>query len=178
MSRNNSDSEPSPSSELFPRDLIRAAPGSGGVLPRARIYGRELLAYQSPGKNPETVEHTFVRQLHTPQAVWRLLEQVVSEEWTKVELGWISFSSMYRFENLEGRFTQVQPSLEERTSAERKCLEIGTLTGVDAGGVLMVAPFLLVPPREVMKFTPVSGARYYLRSRSGPCRYSLTIYPN
>lgn len=158
---------------LSTRSLIRQAPGAGGALPKARIYGKEMLTYQAPGANPQPVEHTFVRYLESDKQIWRLPYAVATSEWVGVETGWLDTASLIRVENLEGHFRQVQPSPQERQAAEGKIIEIGIFWRDEP------TPVSEVPPREVLKLFPLHGdpAQYYIRARGGDAHYSLSIYP-
>ena len=80
--------------------------------------------YHQNGRNqPTAVESTFSLDLATDEHPYQV-PMTVAEEWQAVDLGWLDRCSMLVLKNLEGVFTQIIPTEEERRDALAKVVDV------------------------------------------------------
>jgi len=89
----------------------------------------------------------------------------VTEEWQPLDTGWIDSPSLIRIENLEGVFQQRIPTVEQRTVAAEKVVEVGR------DGVA----YALVRPTCVERIVPATVL--CVRCRRGEASILVTAYP-
>jgi hypothetical protein len=95
---------------------------------------------------------------------------VATPEWSSLDYGFLNGKpiSLILIYNLEGIFTQVVPTVEEKSAAEGKILEIAYVDATRG---------FLIPPRESYPFYTDVPTDVVVRSRGGNCRYSLVAIP-
>lgn len=168
-----------PPSKLVP---VSAAPRS-----RPRVTVVEQAYYQSPDDQPRVVETRCSQDLLTDEQPYLRLMKV-TEEWHRIDHGWIEDASWMIVSNEEGRIGTVIPSREEREASEAKVVELGwEFAAPDEGPRSMHSPPKAPPPPVlgVIEIKPGTSIRIQpkflrairLRCRSGMARVTVNLFP-
>jgi hypothetical protein len=146
----------------------------GEPIARDRITVVEMVYHRSAsGGEPFVSDSRFSRELGTYEQVYERKHLPVEEGWQKVSLGWVKTCGMLVILNEEGRFSQRNPTDEERSRAKGKVLEV--CYGPIPEGA-NPRPWL-VPAGETMRVVPVGVDDLFIRCRSGRAYYTVRAFP-
>lgn len=98
----------------------------------------------------------------------------VGTEWKQLEPGWVQEASLLIVRNLEGRFTQMIPTPEERREAEAKVLVLAVSTQVSKEPTI---PIALLLPGESLRYTPWDCTKLWIRCQVGVAKYNFQFFP-
>ena len=136
------------------------------VIP-GRIVFQGQVAHQLPNEQPTAISLQYVKQLESDEQPYQRRCKV-GEEWEVLDLGWIEGKvSLIAIANLEGSFTQVNPTEEEKAESSHKILQIG------CGNQALFD----IPPKETFVGSPSSVKELRIRCLSGYGKFNITIYP-
>lgn len=138
----------------------------------SRITVVETVAHQPGEGQPTSSESRFTRPLRSNEEVWRKTLKV-SEEWVKVEWGWVEKVGMLVIHNEEGKNRQVYPTDDEAKTQASRIIEIAT----QRQEYQIIQAFAQVFPGESSRFHPVKDIDYYVRCKSGQVRCLLIVFP-
>lgn len=174
-----------------PQETSGGENGSNPPAPEIVVSGitvvEQVYHYQM-GHEPTLVESRYNRPLAEDEQpyVRRLL---VDGEWRPLDMGWLAAASLMVIVNEEGHFRQAYPTDDQRKEAEARVIEVGMMCNVPADRtgprdmhsssktVPAVVPCWEVGPRESSRVTPIAGAVYSLRCRSGKGKCTLHLFP-
>lgn len=142
--------------------------------PKARLVSVSTVYHQLLPGQPTGQQRQWSRPLASDQQPYGPRTLTVGEEWMPLDCGWVTDVGYVVIQNEEGKFTQTIPTEEEREAAAGKVLEVA-FPGWNANDPIHHR--WLVPPGETFSGTPSLASCLRIRSRSGPCRYTLTVYP-
>lgn len=150
------------------------------VRPRPRLVVADVLYYQPAGGAPVSRESRFSRWLDDAagDGVYVRPRATALEEWQPLDTGWVRECAQLLLENLEGKFTQLVPTQEEREAAARLVIQLGI--GPEPGTEdPWITAFAEVPPGESCRLRPCGGpgTGYYVRCPVGPAKYAVTLVP-
>lgn len=143
------------------------------ALPKARLTFNEWIAYQPLSASPVDISpRPFSRNLVTDEQIWRR-EAIAGNDWARAPLGWLDDLPVAEIiiTNEEGKFTQVQPSHEERAAAEARIIEVG----IEANGTGVIVPITLVRPHHSFHLEPLGPI--YLRCQTDRAKYTIIAVP-
>lgn len=138
---------------------------------KSRVTVVHKVYHQTAGEQPTAVECQFERPLLGDDQPYQHRTKF-TEEWRGLGESWIERCSIVSIKNQEGRWTDVNPTLQERAVAERKVVEVG-FVGSDGE----VAAKMLVKPGESLSFSPVDFKSVRVRCRHGMASCVVSIYP-
>lgn len=141
-----------------------------------RITVREQVYLETHGGKPEEILSSFSRELESyEQPYTRNL--TATEEWQSLDFGWLKDNvGMLVIVNNEGKFTQVNPTDEERTEAAKKVLEVSHFRGVSSTGGQRLNVWL-IPVGENMRGSSTGSHLLHIRSQHGNTKYTLYAFP-
>ena len=125
----------------------------------------ETVYHQPAGEEPTAVSVQFVRPLETQEQPY-VRKIKVGEQWQPLDLGWVEQPGMILLVNDEGKFTQVNPTDEERAEAESKVIAVGN----DSGS-------WLVYPGSCFRGEAAPFSDVAVRCKSGVARATIHVYP-
>lgn len=137
----------------------------------ARLTVVQSIYYQSPGLDANQRETKYSVEIDQDEQPYyrQLILKSSNSEPTSIETGWVEDVGTLLIENLEGKFTQVQPTEDEREDVKGRIIELqmGDCT-------------LLIRPGDCQRLTvkdQESLRAISLRRSSGsPIKYSITVY--
>lgn len=144
--------------------------------PPARIVVKDMVYHQVGAEQPTLLDLPgFTRRLKTDEQVYKRAMTV--GEWTPLDAGWFKDRQcgMLVLENLEGHFTQVQPTVEERAEAEAKVVLLTFSNPL--GNASIEQTDIVIPPRETVRFQPNDLGSIWLRCAAGRAKVQLNIFP-
>lgn len=122
-----------------------------------------------------TVESKFSRECLTKEQPYIRRNQVATQEWSLVDLGWIKTPGMVVLANDEGRHFQTAPTNEQREELSRKLLLVKLVRDVNQQ---TCGTWFLVPPGESMRGLPAIGCLLMVKSATDDgVRYTVTAFP-
>jgi hypothetical protein len=136
-----------------------------GKIGLAHLIVVESTVYQAEGREVVVVETRFGRPVKNNEQAYRR-ETSVGEDWEPLDSGWLK-EGMVVIENREGRFTQVQPSYEERAAAMARVVEVSFAESAD----------LLIAPLESLRCQPTRLESVKLRCRLGRANIVVSLFP-
>lgn len=138
---------------------------------KGRITVVESVYYSDQEHDPIGVESRFSRAVSNEQVYIR--HCVATEEWQKLDCGWLSENvGMLCIKN-EGTTRQTNPTDEERAEDDKKVLKIGYTQEPDdePNG------FWLVPPGESFRGYPQWPSDLRIKCQSGEVKFIVSVYP-
>lgn len=161
---------------------VTAAPRS-----RPRVTVVEQAYYQSPDDQPRVVETRCTQDLTTDEQPYLRLMKV-TEEWHRIDHGWIEDASWMIVSNEEGRVGTVIPSREDQEAASARVVELGwEFAAPDEGPRTMHSPPKPAPPPVlgVIEIKPGTSIRIQprflrairLRCQRGMARVTVNLFP-
>lgn len=174
MSTDDSDESGDVFEAVTPIEGLDFAPMSVSPPVRSRYGVSGYVYYQSADQEPRAVDLRFGGFTQSEEAPFTRPNLKLCDEWQEVDFGWLKDHpiSVVVVENPEGRFTQVQPTDEQRKEAQARIIELGAS---DPGG-LPIQAFAVVLPGESAVFRPCPG-KLWIRTRNTPSRANLTAFP-
>lgn len=146
--------------------------------PKAKLKSRvvvvEQVYHQQPGGQPTVVESKYTRRLDSDEQPFGPRRIRVTEEWTKLDTGWVVEGGMLCLSNEEGKIMTVQPSPSERRDIDSRIVEV-CLVDPETGNVGGV---WLVPPGESLRAATASFNGLRIRCRKGSARIVFTVIPS
>lgn len=143
---------------------------------RPRLTIVETISHQQPNGQPTSVDSRFGRYLQSGEEPYTR-KVMVTQNWEPLDCGWLDEASIVSIVNNEGRFTQVQPTQEQRELVEARIVEIGCRPELSEDA-RPYATFGLVRPGESYRGEPaVSLKSLMIRCRSGQAKCTITIFP-
>lgn len=147
----------------------------------ARLSVQESVSLSYPRQEAFAVSSRFSKFIHSPEQPFKRVLATVNEEWERLNFVWLDGKplGMLVIYNDEGKFLQVVPSPEEIAEAAKKILQVGFSKNGEVGP----EPWIDVNPSgdgvtsESCRLVPTSPSSVYVRSLSGPIRYSFTAFP-
>ena len=142
----------------------------------------EQIYHQPAGEEPTAYHHSFVRKLFIQEQPYSRKIKV-GGGWQPLDLGWFADKpdavGMVQVINNEGRFTQTQPTDEERAAAAAKVIEV--VGGMDDPTRSLwkgpVGMLLLVYPKESMRNTVERPNNLWVRCQSGVACATVNVFP-
>lgn len=140
--------------------------------PPQKIVVKETVYWQSRGSNPQSVSVGFSRLVNSEEQPYIRTRLKVSEEYLKMDTGWLAKSSLVVVENLP-EVRQTIPTPEQLKAARSRVLEI-SVTDDDS-----IMPFCHVPVGESVRLCPPHGKvdRFLLKCLSGTTSVTVTALP-
>lgn len=133
-----------------------------------RLTVVEKVYHQVMGEGAtDMVDNRFYRELKTEEQVYQR-KLKATEEWQKLDCGWITECGMLAIKNEEGLFHNTLPTPEERAEVATHVLELGIGAQEASWQVL---------PQESMRGCPMSLQSIYVRCRHGTAKFTLTLFP-
>ena len=142
----------------------------------------EQIYHQPAGEEPTAYQHSFVRKLSVQEQPYSRKIRV-GESWQPLDLGWFADKpdeiGMVQIINNEGRFTQTQPTDEERAAMAAKIIcVVSKVMGDRITGVLAEDNFCwFIPPGESFRGSPTDATRIWIRCRSGVAQATVNVFP-
>ena len=148
------------------KPYVEPTPADGSMVPSVEEV--QALLKEAEGQRPTTGHNAVPIQ-----------RSRIGEAWVPIETGWLDGQcSMLHIENKEGRFTQVQPTEEQRAEAMARVVEIGTLIDMSPiGQGQVLGAEILVRPLESCRFEPTSVSSLRLRCCQGQAKVTITVFP-
>ena len=142
----------------------------------------EQIYHQPAGEEPTAYHHSFVRKLTVQEQPYSRKIKV-GEGWQPLDLGWFADKpdavGMVQVVNNEGRFTQTQPTDEERVAAAAKviCL-VSRVIDAGIGGMLAEDSFCwLIRPGESFRGSSTDATRIWIRCQFGVAQATVNVFP-
>jgi hypothetical protein len=130
----------------------------------------EQVYFQQVGDQPAQFGAQWSRRIATDEQPYQR-RMKVGPEWKPIDRGWITNCELLLIENNEGRFTQTNPSDEERKAAASKVVEVGLLMPIGA-----VMAFARIKPGESCRFQPCDLDFIMIRCRQ-EASITITLIP-
>jgi hypothetical protein len=143
------------------------------MIPKARLTINSWIAHQPLATRGEDLSPpAFSRMLETDEQVWRR-EIPIGPDWEPIPLGWLADKpiALITIHNREGRFTQLQPTPEERAAATARIVEVGVVHKD------VLVPFSQCRPLESCMFEPLAGRQYFLRCKTDGAKVTVVGVP-
>lgn len=127
----------------------------------------EHVYHQPAGEQPTGIETRFSRHLKTQEQPYcrRLL---IGEDWVALDHGWVNEASHMVVQNMEGRFTQVNPTDEQCKEVAARVIELGYQ---NAKG------YWLIGPGESLRGQPNVLDGLMLRCQQGKAQVTINVFP-
>lgn len=129
------------------------------------IYHRE-----SPMDEATSIPIQFSRNLNTQEQLFGPRKYQVGESWEPLDFGWLKDKpiSMIIIKNLEGKFDQIVPTLQQRVEASYKALVVA-YEDSDLG--------FDIPIGESLPFVSRDPSKLRIRCLLGIAKYTLIAIP-
>lgn len=144
--------------------------------PKNRITVVESIYHTEFGQNPSMIDARYSRELDSDEQLYQR-RLTATEEWSRLDTGWIEEAGLMVIKNLTGEFLQISPSEEEKEETKKKILELSYLVGANPFDSLSEGLNWLIPPKETMKAVPSSVKTLFIRSQFGEIKYNLYLFP-
>lgn len=143
----------------------------------------ENIYFQRPNGRTMPLVHTYARFVDSDEQEYSR-EVKLTEEWTKLDTGWICNTGLLHIANTPDKF-KTQPTEDQRQAAAMKVVEIAFATQHDGKPRDMHSPKrppitadLFVLPGETTRIHPVDTKTIFLRSQSGITKCVITVLPS
>lgn len=136
----------------------------------ARILLLQTLYYQSANSEPISAEGRYTKLLQTDEQPYQR-RMKVTDEWKPLDAGWVESASYYCVENLEGKYIQTIPTLEQRSEDAKRIIELGIASPI---GVLR---FASLSPGEFMAVPYKDVRNVRIRCLHESAKVNITVYP-
>lgn len=141
----------------------------------ARLTVVESVYYQAFGEDPFGVAHNFSRGLETNEQPY-IRKLTATEEWTKLDTGWLEKCSELVIVNEEGNFPHRLPTAEKRLEISKRIIEVGNaIPYLDDVHCIKTWE---IRPKEDMRGCPADLDNIYIRCQSGRAKLTVYIIPS
>jgi hypothetical protein len=138
------------------------------INPKDRLTVVQSFYHSVVGEEATRADGGFSRFLKTSEQCYtRWLK--VAEEWIPLDTGWVTEVGLVVIKNVNTKFTQRQPTEEQKAEAAKKVLEVSYTKDSNRS--------FLIPPGECYPFYPSSPGELFLRCQHGQTRFDLWVYP-
>lgn len=142
-----------------------------------RITVVETVYHQSFGGEPTCSESKYTKILETMEQPFKR-DTKCTEEWDKLDAGWLDECSLLVISNKEGSGLQSIPTEDEKLDIAMRVIEIsGEYDIGSVDGPEKPVPHFEICPGESFRGCPVELKKLYIRCRYETARYSLTVFP-
>jgi len=132
--------------------------------------------FVAANEQPESVDTGFSRDLASEEQPYRRRLKA-TEEWQRLDCGWIKEASQVFIANEEGKGLQVNPTDEEREDIARRIIEVSFCEDGEGPNDTFISSVWLVSPGESMRGLPSRVDRLCVRCQHGTARFTLYIVP-
>ena len=141
----------------------------------ARLTVVESVHCQTVDSSPWGISTSFERTLKTDEQPY-VRKLTATEEWTKLDTGWLTECSMLVLVNEEGLFKGRQPTPEQKIESAKKVIEVGcALPHLDT--IRCIGAWEL-PPKESMRGCPTELSIVFVRCQHGTAKFTVYIFPS
>lgn len=136
------------------------------VVLKSRMTVVDSVYFQPPHEEATVTDCRFSCELESDEQPYQR-QMKVGETWQPLDRGWLDSAAMLVVRNDEGRFTQEQPTREDRAKAAAKVVVLA----------FGDRPAVLVRPGRSARFEPNLLEEITLRCESGTARVTVTLIP-
>jgi len=139
--------------------------------PPARLTVVEHVYYQATGEDAWEVPNSSYSRFLTTDEQPYVRKLTATEEWTKIDTGWLTECSTLVIVNEEGGFRSRLPTEEQKEETAKKILEVGFHQhNYDVG-------WLVVLPQESLRMCPSHLGKLFIRCQFGTAKFTIYIIP-
>ena len=127
--------------------------------------------HQLIGEESTRIESRYEVPLFTDEQPY-IRRTKVGEKWETIDTGWVKDPRMIWIHNEEGKFTQVNPTKEERKESDKRIIGV-TFNSFQACSYAC----LDVYPGQSIRICPSGFYKILVKSQHGTAKYTLTALP-
>jgi hypothetical protein len=137
---------------------------------QAHLVVVETVYHQQGKYQPTCTESRFGRPLESKDQPY-VRRLMATEEWQKLDFGWIKRPGMLVIQNDEGQFKLMPTEAQKREMAEKY------LWLAHSDKDQWALPRWIILPRESFRGHPATQD-LYIQANKGPIEFTLTVYPS